>query len=239
MKCSASEVAEMYNSCMDAVDTNTLYIRYVPLDEIPPWKNNPKKHDMGGLIKSMQMYGFRDPPKIDNLINRGQPGISQGNGRTDALKEMRKRKMKPPRGVKVEPESKRWLVPVVFGVDSESAAQAERYALDHNNLTLSGGDLDAFDMGRMWEMETYLSLLREVQAEGGELASIDRDEMDEYLFAMSQQDELDGEEEGESRGGRALKNIVVAVHDMKEYDTLAEDIADLIQRKNYKAEIVK
>jgi len=42
------------------------------------------------------------------------------------------------------------VLPMLFGTDARSGAMAQAYAVDDNNLTLSGGDFDGFDMARLW-----------------------------------------------------------------------------------------
>lgn len=129
-----------------------LAIRHVPLDQVRRWDRNPKKHDFGALIQSIARYGFKDPPKFEPALNAGKGGIVEGNGRAEALTMMQADGQEPPRGVAVDPEG-RWCMPVLFGVDARSKAEAESYGIDHNNLTLSGGDLgiDAImGLSRQW-----------------------------------------------------------------------------------------
>lgn len=126
--------------------TEELRIEYVPLADVRRWSRNPKKHDIGAIVESIKRYGFIDPPKFDETLG----ALIYGNGRDEALEWMQAQGEKPPRGVRTD-ASGRWLIPVKFGVDAASVAEAEAAAIDHNNLALSGGDFTGFDMARMWD----------------------------------------------------------------------------------------
>ncbi len=72
-----------------------LKLEYVPLDQAKLWDQNPKLHDIGALIQSIQLHGLGDPPKFDAKLD----GLVYGNGRTEALERMRQEGMDPPRGI--------------------------------------------------------------------------------------------------------------------------------------------
>jgi hypothetical protein len=130
-----------------------LRIEYVPLDDILLWDHNPKLHDIGALIESIWRYGFVDEPKYDATLG----AIVFGNGRLLALAQGRQAGREPPRGIK-QAKDKTWLVPIKFGVDQPSQAEAEALGIDHNNLTMAGGDFTAIDMSRAWN-SNYAALL--------------------------------------------------------------------------------
>lgn len=140
-----------------------LELRYIPLDQAQRWDQNPKRHDIGALIHSIEQYGFGDPPKFD--ANLG--GLVYGNGRTEALEDMWRDGKEPPRGIAVLDDGE-WAVPVIFGVDAESHAAAVAFAIDHNNLTLLGGDLGFGDLLRIWD-EPALQEVLEATPDAGEL----------------------------------------------------------------------
>ena len=52
---------------------------------------------------------------------------------------MRQEGKEAPRGIAVL-EDGEWVVPIIFGVDAASKAAAVAFAIDHNNLTLLGGN---------------------------------------------------------------------------------------------------
>lgn len=49
-------------------------------------------------------------------------------------------------------------MPLTVGVDARSRSEAFAYLTDSNNLVLMGGDLDGFDMARLWDAH-YVDLL--------------------------------------------------------------------------------
>ena len=58
-----------------------LRLEYVPLRTCVLWDDNPKRHDVGGIIESIQEHGFKDPPKYEPELNDGKGGLGTGNGR--------------------------------------------------------------------------------------------------------------------------------------------------------------
>lgn len=134
--------------------TEALELRYIPLSQAKRWDQNPKRHDIPALIKSIEIHGFGDPPKFDAKLG----GLVYGNGRTEALEKMREAGQSPPRGI-AQLEGGEWAVPVIFGVDAPSKAAAVAFAVDHNNLTLMGGDLDFAAMMGVWDHGALRALL--------------------------------------------------------------------------------
>lgn len=147
-----------------------LQLKYLPIEQVFLWDDNPKKHDVGGLIQSIKTYGFVDPPKFDPSLNGGKGGIVYGNGRSECVKMIKQdTPNEPPRGVLVDDQGG-WYLPVLFGLDAESEAVARALAIDHNNLTMAGGDFDLWDYAKMWNQESYAEVLRSL--EGSEMAPI-------------------------------------------------------------------
>lgn len=137
---------------------DVLSLKYVALSTISKWDRNFKKHDMGAVIASIKQYGFKDPIKYEPTLNNGKGGAVEGNGRTEALMEWKKLYDAEeegytdlPRGI-IEQDGE-WFVPMLFGVDAQSVAAAEAYALDHNNLTMMGGDFNVDDIMKMWDFD--------------------------------------------------------------------------------------
>jgi hypothetical protein len=158
-----------------AEPSERLQVRYVPLETLVLWDRNPKKHDLAKLRESITRYGFKDPPKFEPSLNGGKGGIVEGNGRSTVLLQLRKSGADPPRGVAVD-ESGRWAVPVLFGVDAASQAEAESYGLDHNSLTLGGSGLPLADLIRIYDEQTLVELLQ------------DRGDLADYLVSFSTAD---------------------------------------------------
>ncbi len=145
-------------------DQTLLTLRYIPLSAAREWERNPKRHDIPGIIASIRLYGFQDPPKFDTSLNNGEGGLAHGNGRTHALAIMQANGEDPPRGIAVDDVGE-WTIPVIFGNDQPSEAIATAYAIDHNNLTLIGGDFSPMQTVRMWNAREYALLLAEAGAE--------------------------------------------------------------------------
>ncbi len=154
-----------------------LQIQYLPLSELVLWDRNPKLHDIGALSKSFEQHGFRDPVALDKTLG----AIVEGNGRAETLQMMKQQGQKPPDEIQVR-EDGEWLIPVIIGGDAKTKAQAEAYGIDHNNLTMAGGDFGPFEIAGMWTPE-YAKVLAEIRAGGGEMASVSGDDIDALLQA--------------------------------------------------------
>ncbi len=157
-------------------DQEQLELRYVPLSQAKRWDDNPKLHDIGALIKSIELHGFGDPPKYDSNLD----GLVYGNGRTEALERMRRDGMDPPRGI-VKLEDDQWAVPIIFGVDAKSKEAAVAFAIDHNNLTLLGGNLGFTELVSLWDEEGLQRVLADVPDAGELLASLDASDVSALL----------------------------------------------------------
>jgi ParB-like chromosome segregation protein Spo0J len=153
-----------------------LELRYIPLTQARRWDENPKRHALDALVRSIETHGFGDPPKLDSTLG----ALVYGNGRTEALERMRQAGKEPPRGIGVT-EDGDWAVPVIFGVDAESRAAAVAFALDHNNLTLLGGGLSVEDLLQIWDEEALQRVLGDVPDAGALLASLDAADLDALL----------------------------------------------------------
>jgi len=144
------------------IDGEQLRIIYVRLDDLTFWADNPKKHDIDGLIESMLMHGFRDAPIFDDKLNDGKGGIAGGNGRLEALMVMYEGgHHDPPRGILLDKDDGMWCMPIQFGINAESEELAEAFAVDHNNLTLGGSGLGAVDIALLWN-DDYPVLLEKL-----------------------------------------------------------------------------
>ena len=173
-----------------------LELRYIPLTQARRWDENPKRHDLDALVRSIETHGFGDPPKLDSTLG----ALVYGNGRTEALEKMHQAGKEPPRGIGVTDDGD-WAVPVIFGVDAESRAAAVAFAIDHNNLTLLGGGLAAEDLLQVWDEEGLQRVLGEIPDAGALLASLTQDDVDALLrgpdfqpAAASDQSRLDEKE---------------------------------------------
>ena len=135
---------------LKSLSSDLLQLYYVYLKTIEKWQRNARNHGLNKIIQSIRTHGFKDPLKWEPALNDGAGGIAEGNGRDDALLVMfSEDKTAPPRGIVYDPEADDWLVPVLFGVDAESLAAAEAYAVDHNNTTLAGAFTED-EIMRLW-----------------------------------------------------------------------------------------
>lgn len=171
-----------------AEQADLLELRYVLLTEAVQWDANPKQHDIGAQFESITRYGFKDPPKFEPELNGGNGGIVEGNGRLEALRWMIDQAYTPPAGIAVLPDGD-WAVPMLFGVDAASKEAAEAYGLDHNNLTLMGGDgITALDIARMYDIEQYTAVVKRITETDVALqpVSVDGDDLDSLLNRLTQ-----------------------------------------------------
>lgn len=167
-------------------DADQLKLRYIALDQVVLWDENPKKHDVAKLKNSIMMHGFVDPPKFDPNLNGGKGGLVYGNGRSICVKMiMDETPDHVPRGIKVDKE-KHWYLPVIFGVDAASEETATALAIDHNNLTMLGGDFGPFDVAKMWNVGEYMAMMEKLNvSEGGiKLASVAPAEFDQMMNSL-------------------------------------------------------
>lgn len=158
---------------------DVLTIKYVALETVRMWDRNAKKHDIQAIIKSLLRHGFKDPVKYEPALNKGAGGIVEGNGRIEALQTMfNQSKKSPPRGIVVQ--DGKWLVPVLFGVDSESQSAAESYGIDHNNITMMGGGYDPGEVMRMWGQQA-VAVMADLKKDGQMPISISAEDLDAML----------------------------------------------------------
>ena len=182
----------------EGIAGEVIRIRYIPLSAARRWDRNPKKHDLGALATSIAKYGFRDPAAYDSALG----GFVEGNGRTEALQFMFEQKRPVPRGIGVHPSTGEWYMPVLFGVDAPSRLLAEAYGVDHNNLTLAGGDFTALDYARQWD-HSYLQIVQDLAAGGVLPVTVDQEDITTIARAYGADDPAGRGtpvDEGEQRG---------------------------------------
>jgi hypothetical protein len=163
-----------------------LRICYIPLSDAQEWdwKDNPKKHDTESIVNSIVRYGFKDPPKYEPELD----AFGHGNGRTHALVKIQEHGLEPPRGVLTDEEG-RWHIPVLFGVDSTSKKVAEAYAVDHNNLTMKGGDFDEEDLTLLWDAAMYEEILSRMESNEDRPITVSQETMDELRKSLEPTEE--------------------------------------------------
>jgi hypothetical protein len=184
-----------------------LSIKYVNLDEISKWSRNPKLHDVGAIVQSIRKYGFKDPPKFEPELNDGRGGLVEGNGRDEALLQMKQGGESAPRGIEVD-DAGNWFVPILFGVDAESRQAAEAYGVDHNNITLMGGNFTTFDLAKMWDMKSYDAVLLDLTQLDEFTVSVPETVVEDYLITsmMNNGTNQVGEVQKDEVGQKSLPN---------------------------------
>ena len=188
-------------------ESAALTLVYAPIDLIPYWEENFKKHDIGAIWQSIERYGFRDPFAWDKHLNDGNGGIVEGNGRREALEHGFKAGQKAPRGIMVK--ESRWYAPLLIGVDSTGEREAIAYGVSHNALVMSGSDFSAYDISKLFEPEAYLDTLKDLADFELLPVPFDGDYLDSLIEQMAQQDQdldLGGKEKGD-RGSDGKKEI--------------------------------
>jgi hypothetical protein len=140
------------------------------------WVDNPKLHDIGELVSSIKKYGFKPPPQYDGTLE----AIVDGNGRTEALAWMENQDEELPDGLAIHEATGVWAMPVLVGNDAKSVEFAKAYAVDANNLTLSGGDLTLWDKARLWDAE-YSNVLLDLAQRDTLPLTVDGDDLDALL----------------------------------------------------------
>lgn len=112
-----------------------LSLEWLRLDALVEMEGNHKLHDIGAICASIRLHGFKDPMKWEHLLNGGEGGLVEGNGRLEALRAMYQGGDAVPVGLKVDDDGM-WKVPIVTGVDALTESEARVYGFDHNILTL-------------------------------------------------------------------------------------------------------
>ena len=157
-----------------------LSLETIPIDEITLWNGNAKKHDLEAIKRSIRRHGFAAPAKFDATLG----AVVFGNGRIQALRTMVEDGEDPPKGVTVQHDG-RWAVPILYGLNAESRDAAVAFGIDHNALTLSGGDLGFVDQLQIWDEQALQTLLNESPDAAELLIAFDADDLASLLNGPS------------------------------------------------------
>lgn len=158
-----------------------LTIKYMRLDEAAKlrWRKNPKLHDIGAIVESIRRYGFVDTPGFDETLG----AFTYGNGRDEALEWMHAQGDPLPPGVLLDTDGM-WLMPYTSGVNQKTAEQAEALAIDHNNLTMAGGNFTPYQIAEMWSSSDYTDVLSSLALSSSLPITVDGDALDGLLRGM-------------------------------------------------------
>lgn len=202
----------MDSAATDTLEGEAIRLLYVPLPLATKWDRNPKLHDLDTLKQSIVDHGFKDPPKWEPALNDGRGGIGEGNGRATALNELYDEQFPIPRGIRRSSQditidgytypAGSWFIPMLFGVDASSQAQAEAYAIDHNNLVLAGGGFADIDVLKLYDLDGYRAVLDDiVAAADAHIASVDVESLYQQLRAAEGGLMVDPEKVLDEKGG--------------------------------------
>jgi hypothetical protein len=205
-----------------------LSIKYVPIKSVNLWDRNPKLHDLGAMIQSIEEHGFRDAPIYDANL----PGIIAGNGRAHALLTMKEAGKPVPLGVALD-EQGEWHMPVQFGIDAKSREAAESFGVDHNNLTMMGGDFTLFDMERMWDSDEYRALVDSLAQAEATMISLDWDDVDLLLgvneLELPVHAQIMEYSDEQSEANRDFMRLAVYVKNHDSFEEVIVAVRDLLQ----------
>lgn len=135
-------------------------VEYMPLSEIRRAPRNPKLHDADGIRASVTRFGLADLPVLDERTGQ----LVSGHGRLDQLAALAIAGDTPPGGVRVDPATGEWLLPVARGWASTSDAEAEAYLVAANSLTMFGG----------WDDQALVELLSDLEDVDPDLLALTR-----------------------------------------------------------------
>lgn len=111
---------------------------YLPLSALQADPRNPKAHDDEVIEASIGRFGMLDPIVRDDRTGY----IISGHGRRNSLAAMEARGESAPEGIRTDPETGEWLVPVVVGWSSRTDAEAGAALIALNRTTELGGWVD-------------------------------------------------------------------------------------------------
>ena len=115
-----------------------LWLEYWPLSLVVAHRFpiNPKDHDIGAMLGSVERFGYTNPC----LFDEGTGRFLAGHGRMETL-ETRRDQGEPPPG-RVIARDGDWWIPVVRGIDFADPGEALAYLVADNRQTVLGGWLE-------------------------------------------------------------------------------------------------
>lgn len=201
-------------------------IELLEVDALKPAVRNPKDHDLGELMTSIERFGFVDAVVLDERSGR----LVAGHGRVEALQAMKKDGKPAPRGVTVDDDG-RWLLPVQRGWASKDDREAEAFIVASNRLVEVGG----------WDSNALTELLADLAKSGADALSgigYDADDVDRLLAAppvvMGSTDpraEWEGMPEFNQEDKTAFRSLVVHFKDQAAVDAFAALVKQTLTEK--------
>jgi hypothetical protein len=111
------------------------HVDYWPLSKVLKAPRNPKRHDAPTIANSITRFGLAELPTIDERTGC----LVAGHGRIEDLEHRSGAGQDPPPGIRTDPETGEWLVPLVRGWASETDEEADAYVVISNKSTMNGG----------------------------------------------------------------------------------------------------
>lgn len=193
--------------------------------------HNPKLHDMGSIIQSIDRYGFQELPKYDETVN----WIKAGNGRIEALVAMEKEVIRLegeeskhvynlPRGLALDDKGQ-WAMPLLIGTNAVNENEALAYLVDANNLTMLGGDYTPYEISKMWDVTKYNELLQGLAQTNTFSVSMDADDV--RIMDAALQGLLIALPEVKHEGGNARRTKITLVLEESENNRLEEIVENV------------
>ncbi|MEL7232843.1 MAG: hypothetical protein AAFV33_09475 [Chloroflexota bacterium] len=113
-----------------------VYVEYMRLDDYLNRVNpeNPKDHDIGAIVSSINRFGFVETPAVDEKTGF----IVAGHGRGEALRMMMEQMLSLPARIR-QAEDGMWELPVLRGITFRDRAHMNAYLIASNRSSERGG----------------------------------------------------------------------------------------------------
>ena len=177
-------------------------------------ENNPKDHNIGEIENSIKRFGFIELP----VVNKTTGTLVVGHGRITALQNMASRNENLPKYLRIEEDTKEWLVPTII-VEFETDAEAKAYLIASNQLVIDGS----------WNEVALYDLLNEVNTltDGLIGTGFDLEDMQQMLEFQDSKQMFDED------FGKEIYKVVVQAADMAQ----AEEIKYALGEIGYECQI--
>lgn len=172
--------------------TTAVHTVYEPINTLKPHPRNPKDHDLGAIIVSIQRFGYVTPIIVDERSGL----VVSGHGRILALQAMQADGQGPPSNVELDVLGQ-WRVPVLKGVRFNSDAELDAFLIADNQLTIRGG----------WNEPALAAMLQSLHAHDPLLMAVtgfDGDDLEMLLADLTTTDLNVGVEKGKKPNARKL-----------------------------------
>lgn len=199
------------------LEGSQLHTGWLRVDMIPMLlcRENPKLHDLQKLWEGIARDGFIDHAKLDsNLTNMNGEKLAfvYGNGRNEALYHGWQQWQLGehdtiPEGIKYDDDY--WYIPVSFGLDAKSEAQAQDILLFHNSSTMLGGDYQDSDIWHLYDKSKLAqmgqAMINDNEGEFEPL-SMDSEEIEDLLHYLSGNIESDNDNESDNQADNSSQS---------------------------------